>query len=98
MPLSRLERRDEDEPRDRLSRIAAAMLKAAEEHPEAREDDQALVMLDSPSERRGTIAHGGFEGVDADAFVNLLGHVDALAQAQGIRMEFIPMSEPPGQG
>jgi hypothetical protein len=28
----------------------------------------------------------------------MLGHMDAIAQAQGIHLNFIPVHEPPGQG
>ena len=95
--LSKMTGRAEGEPADRLGRIAAAMLKAAEEHPEAREADRAIIMLDSGD--RGMIAHGGYDEDEGDvAFVNLLGHVDALAQANGMRLDFIPMAGPTGQG
>jgi hypothetical protein len=99
MKLARLDRVDEGDPTDRLGRIAGAMLEAAEQHPEAREGDKVIVMLDSGPDGRGLIAHGGYDEAEgSDAFVNLLGHVDALAQANGMRMEFIPMSGEPGQG
>jgi hypothetical protein len=95
--LSKFTGKAEGEPVDRLGRIAAAMLKAGDEHPEYREDDKAIIMLDSG--KGGLIAHGGYdENEAADAFVNLLGHVDALAQSRGLRLDFIPMAEPPGQG
>jgi hypothetical protein len=96
--LSRTDRVGE-EPTDRLGRIAAAMLAAAEAHPEYRAGDRVIVMLDDEVEKRGMIAHGGYEESDgAEAFVNLLGHVDALAQGNGMRLDFIPMAGPPGQG
>ena len=96
--LSRMDRRGET-PTDRLGRIAAAMLEAAEAHPEHRDSDRVIVMLDDDVEKRGMIAHGGYDEDDgADAFVNLLGHVDALAQGNGMRLDFIPMAGPPGRG
>jgi hypothetical protein len=96
--LSRTDRVGEA-PTDRLGRIAAAMLEAAEAHPEYRDGDRVIVMLDDDVEKRGMLAHGGYgEDEGADAFVNLLGHVDAIAQGNGVRLDFIPMAEPPGQG
>jgi hypothetical protein len=86
---------DNEEPVDRLGRIAAAMLKAAEDHPESYADDQAIIMLDS-GDSHGMIAHGGYDPDEgADAFVNLLAHLSALAEANGMRLDFVPM---PGQG
>lgn len=83
-----------EEPTDRLGRIANAMMRAAEEHPEAQESDRAILMLDNG--RQGQIALHGYED-GSEAFVNLLGHVSALAQANGLTLDFIPM-EPGGQG
>lgn len=95
-PLAKFESRGE-EPTDRLGRIAAAMLQTAESHPEYHEGDQVIIMLDGDG--RGMLAHGGYgEGDDAEAFTNMLGHMDAIAQAQGIHLNFIPVHEPPGQG
>lgn len=95
--LSRFEHRTEDEPVSRLGRIAKAMLEAGEQHPEAREDDRAVVMLDAPSESRGTLAHGGYDE-DAEVFVNMLGQLDAIAQANGVTLNFVPMEKPSGEG
>jgi hypothetical protein len=97
--LSRMDRRDENVPSGRLGRIAAAMLEAGEAHPEHRAGDRVIVMLDDDVEKRGMIAHGGYdEDEGSEAFVNLLGHVDALAQGNGMQLQFIPMAGPPGQG
>jgi hypothetical protein len=86
-----------EEPRDRLGRIADAMLKVAREHPEVQEADRAIVMLDNGE--LGMIAHGGYEKTDgADALVNLFAHVQALAAANGMQLDFVPMESPPGQG
>lgn len=96
-PLTRVTDRSED-PVDRLGRIAAAMLTAAEEHPEHREDDKVIIMLDHGE--RGLIAHGGYEREEdgADAFVSMLAHLEALAQANGMRVDFVPMNAPIGEG
>jgi hypothetical protein len=97
-PLARLTDKSEDEPNDRLGRIAAAMLKAAEQHVESRVEDRAIIMLDSGEQ--GMVAHGGYdrEQDGADAFVNMLAHLQMLAEANGMRLDFVPMAEPPGQG
>lgn len=98
-PLSRLDKRTEGDPPDRLGRLADAALEAIAAHPEHRETDQAIIMLDDPADKRGMIAHGGYEqDEDAEAFVNLRGLDDALAQARGVRLDFIPMADPPGEG
>jgi hypothetical protein len=97
--LSRVDRRDKGAPTDRLGRIAAAMMEAAERHPEHLVTDRAIVMLDDDVAKRGMVAHGGYaEDEGSDVFVNLLGHVDALAQGNGLQLQFIPMSNEPGQG
>lgn len=95
--LSRMTGKTEGEPRDRLGRIAAAMLKAAEDHPESCDGDKAIIMLDD-AESMGLIAHGGYEREEdgADAFVNMLAHLQVLAAANGMQLGFVPM--PPGQG
>jgi hypothetical protein len=96
-PLSRFDQRTEGEPVTRLGRIAQAMLAALEAHPEYREGDKGVVMLDGGGE--GMLAHGGYEeGDDAEVFVNLLGHVEVIAQANGMRMDFVPYTRPEGQG
>jgi hypothetical protein len=89
----------EQEPTNRLGRIAQAMLRAADEHPEALETDRAIVMLDDEAEQRGMIAHGGY-GKDegAEAFVNLMAHVQMLAEANGMRLDFVPNPNPIGEG
>jgi hypothetical protein len=97
--LSKMTGKVEGEPVDRLGRIAAAMLKAGEEHPEHCEDDRAILMLDDDATDRGMIAHGGYSKDEgAEVFVNLLGHITALAEANGMRLDFVPMAEPPGEG
>jgi hypothetical protein len=98
MPLARMIDKSEGEPTDRLGRIAAAMLKAGEDHVESRVDDKAIIMLDD-SDDHGMVAHGGYtEDESAAAFVNMLAHLTMLAQANGMQLDVIPMAEPPGQG
>lgn len=83
-----------ERPKDRLGRIAAAMLEAAENHPESRDGDKAIVMLDD-SEDMGMIAPGGYED-GRDAFVNLLAHLQVLAEANGLSLDFVPNARPIG--
>jgi hypothetical protein len=86
----------ENEPTDRLGRIASAMLKAAEEHPESEDGDRAIIMLDN--DKVGMVAHGGYDKDEAaEAFVNMLGHLQMLAEANGMQLSFVPI-EKPGQG
>lgn len=95
--LARMTDKSEGEPRDRLGRIAAAMLQAGEQHVEAKVGDKAIIMLDHGE--KGMVAHGGYEREDgADAFVNMLAHLTMLAEANGMRLDFVPMTEPPGEG
>ena len=87
-----------EQPTDRLGRIAAAALNAGARHPEARDTDRMIVMVDDAS-RGGMTAHGGYDKSEGrDAFLNLLGHIDAMAQAMGLRLDVVPLSNPPGQG
>lgn len=98
--MSRLARMTDkgEEPGDRLGRIAAAMLQAGEQHVEAHVEDRVIIMLDSGN--RGMVAHGGYdtEKDGADAFVNMLAHLQMLAEANGMSLDVVPMAEPPGQG
>jgi hypothetical protein len=98
-PLSRMTGKAEGQPVDRLGRIAAAMLKAGEQHPECREDDRVIVMLDNASDGKGLICHGGYdEDESAEAFVNLLAHVQVLAESRGLKLDFVPYAPARGQG
>ena len=97
-PLARMTGRPRGEPVDRLGRIAAAMLKTAEEHPEARPGDKAIIMLDD-ADGLGMTAPGGYDKTEgADAFVSMLAHLSMLAEVNGMQLDVIPMAEPPGQG
>jgi hypothetical protein len=91
--------RPQDEPQDRLGRIAAAMMKTAEEHPEALEGDRAIVMLDYEPDGSGMVAHGGYNRSEgAEAFVNMLAHLTMLAEANGMRLDVVANEKPVGQG
>lgn len=95
--LAKMTGKTEGEPTDRLGRIAAAMLRAAEDHPESREGDKAIILLDDGT--LGMTAHGGYdEDEGREAFVNLLSHVQMLAEANGMRLDFIPNAGPVGEG
>lgn len=86
-----------EQPIDRLGRIAQAMLQTAEDHPEYEDGDKAIIMLDTAD--TGMLAYGGYDPDNAsEAFMNLLGQLDALAQANGMKLDFVPFDHPPGQG
>jgi hypothetical protein len=45
------------------------------------------------------VAHGGYDEDEGhEAFVNLLGHLQVLAEANGMRLDFVPNTGVPGQG
>ena len=97
--LARMTDKSENEPSNRLGRIAAAMMQAGEQHPEAKEGDRVIVMLDYAPDGSGMIAHGGYDKDEGrEAFVNLLAHVQMLAEANGMRLDFIPNARPVGEG
>lgn len=78
-----------DEPMDRLTRMADAMIKAMEVHPEYDEDDKCIVLVDDAD--RGGIALHGYASVES-AIVDLMNHLQALLYSVGRKMElaFVP--------
>lgn len=82
------------EPTNRLGRIAAAMLQAREDHPEYREEDKAVIMLNS--DKDGMTAHGGYGDNFADLIVNAMGHVEILAETAGLDLTFVPVERNEG--
>lgn len=78
--------RTEDDPRGRLTGIAATVLENLAGHPDYREGDKAIVMLDADHE--GGIGLHGWED-DAEAAAALFVHLQAIVEAGGGRLEII---------
>lgn len=78
------------EPRDRLTRIGDAMTNAMTSHPEAREGDRAIVMLDDGN-MGGIVLHGYDD--DLDALTDLLVHLRAIFRAQGKDLDVIAIPD-----
>lgn len=76
-----------EEPEDRLGRLAEAMSKALEAHPEYH-DERAIVMLDSDSEMRRLTHVFGFDD-DSEAVIEMFLHLRAIVRAGGRDIDFI---------
>lgn len=87
------------QPQGRLERLCEAMAEALEAHPEYREEDRAILMLNGPGEdgkRHGGLVMQGYgEGEDKDAAVDLLMQTEALFKANGLDFTFVPFDKPP---
>lgn len=91
--------RHEEQPDERRHRLAAAMLEAFEQHPEQGQDARAIafVTVDQGDKHAGSTATCGYD-TDADAAADLLAHLAAMFEANGMRIDLIPMTRPAGQG
>jgi hypothetical protein len=83
-----------DEPNDRLTRLCAAMTAALDAHPERGEEKCVVFLQDA--ERGGLQLHG-YED-DTEAIVDLLTHLKAIFESNGLEFRIIPMAHGPGQG
>lgn len=83
------------EPRDRLTRIGDRLLTLAAEDPEFEEGDKILIMAESANQRGGIAASGYEDG--NEIFVDLFYRLHVIAQANAMRLEFMPL-EQRGQG
>lgn len=95
MKISHADRHEE--PRDdKLHRLAAAMLEAFEAHPEA-EGVHAIAFIteDVGGKSNAVTALFGYEE-DADAAVDLIAHLAAIFEANGMKFQLIPMDKPIG--
>ena len=84
--------RSDGEPHDRLTRLCAAMTDALEAQP-GTDDVKAIVMLQD-AERGGLQVHGYEDQVEA--MVDLLGHLQAIFEANGKTLAVAPL--PVGRG
>ena len=71
-------------PHDRLTRICDAMTTALEAHPEYRDGDRAIVLLDGDG-MGGIVLHGYDDTTEAIA--DLLVHIRALMRSVGKEMD-----------
>jgi hypothetical protein len=84
-------------PHDRLTRLCDTMSRALEADPEYGEDDiQCVIMLDSRKDKRGGLVTVGYDD-DKDALVAMFGHLSAIFEANGSKLEIIPIPHR-GQG
>lgn len=74
------------QPHDRLTRLVAVMTDALEADPEYADDVRAAVFLNTGA-RGGAVLHG-YEK-DSDAVADVLVHLTAVLEANGIRLELI---------
>ena len=83
--------RSYDDPHDRLTAIADAMLDAMKKHPDATGNERAVVFLADPSTRmNGT---GMLVDDEVDAVVIVLEHLEAMLAVQGKRLVVLPLGE-----
>jgi hypothetical protein len=87
-------RHTDGEPHDRLTRIADAVLDAVRAHPEYRDGDRAIVLLDDG--HNGGIGLGGYDE-PLDALADVLTHAKALGAVRGLSVAVVPI-EQVGQG
>jgi len=78
----------DDEPHERLSRIGDAMFNAAHAHPEWREGDRLIIMLDEAEVQ--AFCANGYESPGQMITAALI-QINALIESQGGRMHVIPM-------
>jgi hypothetical protein len=83
------------EPQDRLTRMANAVLSAAEAHPEWRAGDKVIAFLND--RERGGIAIGGYDD-DLDALVDLFLHLRAMFAAHGKELSLVGLGAKTGRG
>lgn len=77
-----------DEPHDRLTRMCQSGITAIEADPEFTEGIKGVIMLDDG--KHGGIAITGYqEGGGREAFVDMLVHLQAIAESNGLRLDFI---------
>lgn len=87
-----------DEPHDRLTRLAGAMSAALEAHPEHRDGDQFIILVDGEREdgkHGGGMTASGFKDA-AEILASLMGHTEAFAEAHGLELRYVPVE--PNQG
>lgn len=77
----------EGEPHDRLTAYAADMSDVLEAKGAAAEDVKAIIMLQD-DEHGGLVLHGYDEMTEA--ITDLLAHVAAVCQANGMKLQVIP--------
>lgn len=78
----------EGKPVDRLTRMCDAMTAAMDAHPEYREGDKAIIMLDDGA-RGGIVLHGYDD--DTAAMVDLFCHLKAIFEANGKTLMLMPL-------
>jgi hypothetical protein len=78
------------EPHDRLTRLAAAVVTAIEDHPEARDDDQVIVMLNNGPEHG--LAMAGYEHF-TEGSAAMIRHLQAVFAAEGKELRVVEVGQ-----
>lgn len=86
-------KRTEGNPHDRLTRIAATMIDTMLEHRE-HGDERCVVMLSDPVRKESGLVLCGYED-DAEAMVDMLGHLQAIFAANGKTLEVVAIPDSP---
>lgn len=98
MKVRDVDRHEGEPPNDKIHRIAQAMLNAWENHPEHEGVHViAFVTEDLDGFSNATTGLGGYEQ-DGDAFVDMMAHMTAVAKANGMKMSWVPLEGPVGEG
>ena len=79
-------------PRDRLTRITDAGLEGARGHSEFKDDDRVIVLIYGDDGMAG-IGLGGYNGDTVQAATDMLSHIEAVFEANGIHMSFVPLEQ-----
>lgn len=78
------------QPMDRLTRICDAMTDTFDAHPESQEKDKCIVFL-SDDVTGGIVLHGYDD--PKEALGELFGHLVAMFQAMGLKLELIAIPD-----
>ena len=81
-------------PKDRLTRICAAMLATFNQSDEIKEGDRAIVFLND--DEKGGIAMTGYAN-DKEAIADLVVHLRAMFHAQGVELHLLPIGTAPSK-
>jgi hypothetical protein len=84
-----------DRPFNRLTRIGDAMTTAATSHPETESGDRFIALIYDDKEIGGVSLHGYDPEDLGQAIIDMFTHLRAIAKANGLDLEFMPIKERP---
>ena len=91
--MSKMDAQRKLEPHDRMTKLCNAGLEGARQSMHHREGDRVIVFAHS-ADGRGGIGIGGYEDnrdSDREAFADILVHIQAIAEANGFRLEILTL-------